>query len=134
MSSQPRHQAAKVLHDEAYIHRVGAFGGSQPERSCRVLRHLRADDRVVPVRQAVQQIARNIGLDVRRVAERAVAVAQPAPRDLGANVEDILADQTVPEGPQPVFELESMRISAWRPAILLLDLSMTAKNSGSWLA
>jgi len=31
MSSQPRHQAAKALHDEAHLHRMGAFGGSQPE-------------------------------------------------------------------------------------------------------
>jgi len=44
-SSQPRYQAAKVLHDEAHIHRVGVFGGSQYERSCRVLQQLGADDR-----------------------------------------------------------------------------------------
>jgi hypothetical protein len=48
--SPPWDPAEEVLHDTTHIHRVGAFGGSQLEGPCRVLRNICANDRAEPRR------------------------------------------------------------------------------------
>src|SRR5215471_2256090 len=46
VSSRPWDPAEEVLYDATHIHCVGAFGGSQFERACLILRNICANDRV----------------------------------------------------------------------------------------